>query len=148
MPRTLAKDAEIVANYWYVIDDRSFIFSLRAMVYVVEGTEEQKLAFLASRAYLDYMVARPFPIPARFSTKFIEPGKQATYPVIHHDAAMELGGIDQLFFDALDEMQSGFPAQTELAVPESPLIRITALFGDADGRIVPVDALNSEVERE
>lgn len=140
---TLPKDAEIVANLWYVIDHQGFIYSLRVMSYVATGTEQEKLAFLTSRAYLDYLVARPFPIPGRFGTTFVgDNGEGKKYAVIHHDSTGAIGGIDQLFFDALDKIQSDLPAQTELHIPESPLIKITALHGGQDGTVVPVDALN------
>jgi mRNA-degrading endonuclease HigB of HigAB toxin-antitoxin module len=68
---SLPEDAEIVANLWYVIDHQGFIFSLRVLSYVATGTDQEKIAFLTSRAYLDYLVARPFPIPERYGTIFI-----------------------------------------------------------------------------
>lgn len=138
----LPKDAEIVTNLWYVMDDQGFIFSLRAMSYVATGTEQEKLSFLASRAYLDYLVARPFSIPSRYESTFVDDGgERTTYAVIHHQSAGAIGGVDQLFFDALDQIQSDLPAQTELQIPESPLIKITALHGSRDGAVMPVDAL-------
>ena len=139
----LPEDAEIVANLWYVIDDQGFIFSLRAMSYVATGTEQEKLSFLASRAYLDYLVARTFSIPTRYGTTFVDNGDERTkYAVIHHDSTAAIGGVDQLFFDALDTIQSDLPAQTELQIPESPLIKVTALHGSRDGAVMPVDALS------
>lgn len=139
----LTDDAEIVANLWYVIDDQGFIYSLRVMVYVTTGNEEQKLSFLRSREYLDYMVARPFPVPERFWNRFVDPedGQATTYPVVHHHSAAVLGGVDQLFFEALDRVGSDLPAQTQLEIPESPLVNVTALYGVEGGRIFPVDAL-------
>lgn len=82
-PRTganaeLPEGAEIVANLWYVMDDQGFIYSLRIALYVVGGSDEDKLALLASRACLDYPVARPFPIPDRYGTTFI--GNMARRP--------------------------------------------------------------------
>lgn len=137
----LPNSAEIVANLWYVMDNQGFIYSLRIKPYVCGGSDEEKLTFLISRAYLDYLVARPFSVPARFSTNFIQnDGSEIKYAVIHHDSAIQLGGIDQLFFEGLDELQKDLLAQTEMKIPESPLIKVTALTVDENGRIIPVDA--------
>ncbi|WP_271680965.1 hypothetical protein [Thermomonas mangrovi] len=139
----LPDDTEIVANLWYIIDHQGFIYSLRVMCYAATGTDQEKLAFLASRAYLDFLVARPFPVPERYGTTFVGDGGERTkYAVIHHDSTAAIGGVDQLFFDALDTMQSDLPAQTKLQIPESPLIKVTALHGGQDGVITPVDALS------
>ena len=140
--QAFSADAEIIANLWYIIDDQGFIYSLRAMAYVATGSEADKLQFLASRAYLDYLVARPFQVPERYGTTFVgSNGEETKYAVIHHDSTSAIGGIDQLFFDALDQMQSDLPAQTTLSIPASPLIKITALYGGEDGSVVPIDSL-------
>ncbi|WP_298268552.1 hypothetical protein [Geobacter sp.] len=141
----LPDTAEIVANLWYVMDNQGFIYSLRIKPYVCGGSDEVKLAFLKSRAYLDYLIARPFSVPQRFCTTIVEgDGSETTYAVIHHDDAIRLGGIDQLFFEGLDELQKDLPAQTELKIPESPLIKVTALTVDENGKIVPCDALRGQ----
>jgi hypothetical protein len=138
----ISDTAEIVANLWYVMDDQGFIYSLRIKLYVCEGSEDDKLEFLKSRAFRDYLVARPFSVPKRFSTRFhARDGNETKYPVVHHDNAVALAGIDQLFFDGLDEMQKDLPAQTKLTIPESPLIKVTALVNEGDGNIVPLDVI-------
>lgn len=138
----LPETAEIVANLWYVMDNQGFIYSLRIKPYVCEGSDKEKLDFLKSRAYLDYLVACSFSVPAKFHTNFIHgDGSEIKYAVIHHDDAIQLGGIDQLFFEGLDELQKNMPAQTDLAIPESPLIKVTALTVDENGKIVPHDIL-------
>lgn len=141
----LPDKAEIVANLWYVMDyDDGFIYSLRIMLYVAGGSDEEKLALLRSRAYLDYLVARPFPIPNRFRTTFRNPsGKDVEKPVVHHDSMRSLGGVDQLFFDGLDVMKKDLPAQTSLTIPESPLTKVTALVGLPNGDVIPYDAVNT-----
>lgn len=139
----LSESVEIIANLWYVMDDQGFIYSLRIKLYVCEGTDIEKLSFLKSRAYFDYLIGHPFTVPARFNTNFIDGnGSEAKYAVIHHDVAISLGGIDQLFFDGLDELQKKLPTQTRLSIPESPLIKVTALVGEGNGNIVPLDVLS------
>lgn len=135
--------AEICCNLWYVVDDMGFIYSLRIKLYVCEGTEDEKNAFLLSRAYRDYLVARSFPVPDRFGTTFVSPeGSGTKLAVVHHDNVERTTGIDQMFFDGFDEMQKALPAQTRLAIPEDPLIRITALtIHPVSGDVVPLDAV-------
>ena len=139
--KPLSDSAEIIANCWYIIDDLGFIYSVRIQIYVCEGSEAQKSEFLKSRAYLDYLVARPFPVPKRFRTRFLDDGGKAGHPIVLHDAAVALGGLDKLFFEGLDQMQQYLPSQSKLAIPQSPLMKITALLGDKDGSIVPFDVI-------
>lgn len=139
--RPLSDSAEIIANCWYVVDALGFIYSLRIQIYVCEGSEAQKGEFLKSRAYLDYLVARPFPVPKRFRTRFPDDGRKAGHLIVHHDAAVALGGLDQLFFERLDQMQQDLPSQSKIAIPQSPLMKITALLRDKDGSIVPLDVI-------
>jgi hypothetical protein len=133
--------AEIVANLWYVIDDQGFIYSLRIKLYICEGAEQEKLEFLRSRCYLDYLIARPFSVPKRFGTTFVGEEESIKYAVVHHDSMGPLGGIEQLFFEGLDTMETDLPMQTRLSIPESPLMKLTALALDSDGEIVPFDLL-------
>lgn len=139
----LKGSAEVCANLWYVVDEKGFVYSLRIKLYVCDSTEEEKEAFLLSRAYLDYLVARPFPVPERYGTTFItDEGRETKYPVIHHDDAVLFGGLYRLFRDGLDTMEKDLPAQTRLAIPEPLLMRITALTNESDGGdIVPADAV-------
>lgn len=136
--------AEIIANLWYVIDDQGFIYSLRIALYVAGGSDEAKLELLNSRAYLDYLVARQFPIPARYGTSFVQDdGSKTKFAVIHHNSLATIGGADQLFFDGLGEMGKDLPAQTRLAIPESPMIKITSLVAQPNGELIPFDAIRS-----
>jgi hypothetical protein len=141
----LPKSAEICVNLWYCADEDGFIYSLRIHLYTCVGTEEDKLAFLRSRAYLDYLVAKPYPIPDEFHTHLQgTDGKITRLPVIHQDQAVALGGIDHLCFPWLDSIEKGLPAQTELKIPEDPLMGVWALTLDADGKVVPVDAIRGK----
>lgn len=140
MSEKMADSSEVIANLWYVMDTHGFITSLRVHLYVADGTEDEKLSLLRSRAYMDFHVARVYGVPARFGTTIVEPGGEKTrYAVIHHDDAVRLGGIDQLFFDALDQWGAELAAQTSLKVPESPLTKITALVPAEGHAVMPLD---------
>lgn len=73
-------DAEIILNLWYIHDDAGFIYSLRVRAYVGTGTDAENLAMLQRFANLDYLVARPFPIPDRFHVEIEEDGKRRRVP--------------------------------------------------------------------
>lgn len=138
----LPDSAEIVCACWYVHDEDGLIYSLRVHLYVASGSEAEKRAFLESRAYRDYLVARVFPIPERFHIQVMAPdGKMATQPVAHVGALAASCGLDVLFFDALDLLSHDLPMQTRLPIPESPLLLVRALSLDASGELVPTDSL-------
>jgi len=138
----LSDSAEIVCACWSVHDEDGLIYSLRVHPYVATGAEANKRVFLQSRAYRDYLVARVFPVPERFHIQVAAPGGSVTtQPVAHMEALNGSGGLDQLFFDALDTLNQDLPAQTRLDIPESPLLLIRALSLDASGELVPTDPL-------
>lgn len=138
----LPESAEIVCACWYVHDVDGLIYSLRVQLYIATGTESDKRAFLESRAYRDYLVARVFSIPERFHLQVLGSGRsKVTQPVAHLEAMVSSGGLGQLFFDALTALNRDLPAQTRLEIPESPLLLIRALTVDAAGDIVPTDSL-------
>lgn len=117
---------------------------MRAALYVAGGSDADKLAVLASRPALDYLVARTFSVPERYGTTFVDPadGSEVKYAVIHHNSAKALGGVDQLFLDALAQLGSELPQETRLQVPEAPLAKVTALVALPDGQLVPRDNLS------
>ena len=125
--------SEVVLNLWYVRDEEGVIYSLRAKAYMVEGSDEAKLAFLQARAALDYLIAEPFPVPARFHLNI----GGTRMPVGH--VAM-LSGLDSpiaLFEDAIEVLEDRFPEQSAIEMPQDPLVCTTPLAQDANGVIVP-----------
>ena len=69
-------EPEIILKLWYIGDEMGMIYSLRARAYVGTGSDGEKLAFLCSRAALDYLVAQPFPIPDRFHITLVDGWKE------------------------------------------------------------------------
>ncbi|HUU20834.1 MAG TPA: hypothetical protein VMW72_27060 [Sedimentisphaerales bacterium] len=133
-------DQEIILNLWYVFDDMGLIYSLRARAYVRAGSDEEKLRFLQQYATLDFLIARPFPVPARLSTEFLEENGSQKLPVFTMKMLETQGGplsVGDLFKEVYDELENSLPMQTELTIPEKPLVCITPLFADDAGRIYP-----------
>ena len=100
---------------------------------MVEGSDEEKLAFLQARAALDYLIAESFSVPERFHLNIGE----ARMPVGHVAMLQTLDSPIALFEDALRVLEDRFPAQSNLSVPQDPLVCTTPLVQNAAGEIVP-----------
>lgn len=136
----MAGNQEIILNLWYVFDDMGLIYSLRARTYVRAGSDEEKLRFLQEHATTDFLIARPFPVPARLSTEFLEGNGSKKLPVFPMKMLETEGGphsVGDLFKEVYDELEDSLPMQTELTIPEKPLVCITPLFADGTGTIRP-----------
>ncbi len=130
-------DREVILNLWYVRDDEGIIYSLRAKGYVAEGTDEEKLGFLQERARLDYLIAEPFEVPRRFHMT-IGVGQAAKKTPVTHVAALDtLDSPMALFEDAIRALEKRFPAQSDISIPEDPLVCTTPLMQNPEGRIEP-----------
>jgi hypothetical protein len=128
---------EIVANLWFVHDNQGFIYSLRGRLYLASGTDSEKLALLRRHAESDYLIAKPFPVPERLHTTFIEEGRRQKLAVVGRDSLEVLGGEMVLFEEVLVALEDDVPAQTSLQLGQSPLVVITPLLGADDGAILP-----------
>ena len=122
-------EPEIILNLWYVCDDLGFIYSLRARAYIGMGSDEEKLAFLKKFSMIDYLIARIFTIPTQFQIN----GK----PLCHKEFLVAMGGLIALFDEAIQAIQNDLPSQTSLNVPARPLVCMTPLLGDDDGKVQP-----------
>jgi hypothetical protein len=130
------KEPEIVLNLWFVQDSDGVIFSLRARAYVAFGSDDEKAEMLRRFAGIDYLIARPFPIPEAFHVLLAE--SHTRMPVAYRQALDLMNGPLDIFEEAIQALNNGIPAQTELEVPHSPLVCITTLIGDDAGRVQPV----------
>ena len=131
-------DREVILNLWYVRDQEGIIYSLRAKAYVAEGSEEEKLAFLQERARLDYLIADSFEIPKQFHLQVQTEGKPEIMPVAHVGVLPEMGGSIALFEEAIKCLESRMQAQSDIEIPEDPLVCTTPLMQNERGVIVPV----------
>lgn len=122
------KDREIVLNLWYVRDEEGLIYSLRIKAYVAEGSDEDKLAFLQGRAKLDYLVAEPFEVPKRYHIKIGQGVDSRKMPVAHISMLNTLNSPIALYEDAIKALESRMPEQSELDIPQNPLVCTTPLM--------------------
>ena len=131
------KTSEVIVNLWYCRDREGFVYSLRAKPYVKSGSEKEKTEFLQERALLDYLIAESFEIPKRFHVRLQEENSVDVMPVTHVDMMSTLDSPIALFEDAMKVLESRFPAQSNLRIPQDPIVCNTPLMQDESGRIVP-----------
>ncbi len=128
---------EVIVNLWYVRDEEGIIYSLRARAYIGSGSDAEKVEFLQRRALLDYLVADPFEIPQRFHVKIMEGRASQMMPVAHISMLQTLDSPIALFEEALKIVESRFPAQSQLEIPQDPLVCTTPLMPNEQGVIEP-----------
>ena len=128
---------EVIMNLWYIRDEEGIIYSLRAKAYVAADSDEEKLKFLQERASLDYLIAEPFEAPARFHMTIGDGSGAKRIPVGHVSMLQTLDSPIALFEDAIKAIESRFPAQSKISVPEDSLVCTTPLMQSADGVIEP-----------
>jgi len=128
---------EVIVNLWYVRDEDGTMYSLRAKAYVCAGSDEQKLEFLQQRSSLDYLIADPFEIPRRFHIQIGSGRDPKVMPVAHVSMLETLDSPIALFEEALKVIESRFPAQSQLGIPQDPLVCTTPLMQNKKGVIEP-----------
>lgn len=128
------KNPEIVLNLWYLIDTTGTIFLLKAKSYVAEGTDEQKLKFLNSRALLDYMVAKDYRLRSGFKLILGNEEYNAT-----NKLTLEMEGEISLFGHVIDEIEKELSKLCPLTISQSPLVCITPLHFTDDLKVVPIE---------
>jgi len=131
------ENKEVIVNLWFVRDEEGAIYSLRAKTYVGTGSDAKKLAFLQQRASLDYLVAEPFEIPTRFHVQIGTGRDSNVMPVAHVSMLQTLDSPIALFEDALKVIESRFPVQSQLNIPQDPLVCTTPLMQNKQGIIEP-----------
>lgn len=124
---------EIILNLWYVQDGDGVIYSLRARAYVGHGSDDEKLEQLQKYATVDYLIARPFPIPEAFHVRLA--GSGAKQPVAFRRALDVLSTPLAIFEEAIRTLNADLPAQTKLEIPPQPLVCVTTLLGEDDGNM-------------
>jgi hypothetical protein len=130
-------DKEIILNLWYLYDELGAIYSLRARAYVGTGSDDEKLDLLRTFAPYDYLIAQPFPVPERFHTTIDEGGTRQRLPVAMCQLLPHYGSECDLFEDAFQAIEAQLPVQTDLVIPEQPLVCITPIRCTDDGSMQP-----------
>ncbi len=126
---------EIAINLWYVVDTDNFIFLLKAKMYLVDGSDEEKLDFLASRSLLDFEIAKDYLIQPHFEYVV----DRGMYLAIPNGIQMNMGGDIDLFIDIMEELNKEISSLSPYKVPDQPLVCITPLRLNSEKLVKPYD---------
>lgn len=86
---------------------------------------------------MDYLVAEPFDIPARFHLTIGIGRESRKMPVGHISMLQTLDSPIALFEDAIKTIEARFPTQSDLSVPEDPSVSTTPFMQNKSGVIEP-----------
>jgi len=107
----------------------------------MSGSDDEKMRMLQTCASTDYLIARVFPLPPSFATKFVGPSGTETTMAVMPAATLDSNGgpvtVGQVFDEAFKALEAEIPAQTKLKVPDRPLVCVTPLLGDDQWNIRP-----------
>lgn len=136
---------EVVFNLWAYADEDGNIMRLAGKTYVMDGSDEQKLALLRQLSATDFLSATWIGVPKRITVS--RPDGQM-HGIAH--AAMLADPISHgvLFEPLLKALEKALPDQVrcedgtyvafQLDRPQAPLCITTVVMEYADGRLVPL----------
>lgn len=136
---------ELIVNLWAIYDSTSgFVYGLSGRAYNCSGTDEQKLALLKQLAATDYISAKRYEVPERFSVSY--PDGSVKSKVTFLNAVSDPQA--QLFEDMFKNIESELPplpffSESEYTtrkqkLPDDPLCVTTILYEDEQGNIQPI----------
>jgi hypothetical protein len=131
---------EVILNLWEICDLNSgLILGLKGMAYVGKGSDDEKLSFLKSRSLLDFMIAKDFQVPERFST-ILGDEKIRGIPL---NTAREMGMSLDLFEEVMNDLEEELSKSNGMKISASPIVCITPLNYTDDLKLVPFDNMKS-----
>jgi hypothetical protein len=134
---------EPIVNLWYVVDRETMMaYSLLGRVYMVAGTEQEKLRLLEKLAPSDYFLAKQFPVPKRIQTVANDRAFQGITP-----ASSVKFQVSELYREVLDELEKDLPKRVRFdhdnpiiekaKIPTEFLYVVTALIEQENGQLLP-----------
>ncbi|SEL45021.1 hypothetical protein [Halomonas daqiaonensis] len=138
-------EAELIFNLWAIYDaDSGTVYGLSGKAYNLSGTDRKKLDFLKIASRTDYVTAKRYRVPERFSITFSDAVSQrgVTYLNAVHDPNAQL--FEEVFqhieaeLPPLPDFSGGDVVNVRQTIPEDPLCVTTVLYEDEVGDIRPV----------
>lgn len=143
-PRPL-RNEEVAVNLWVYSDEEGYVRRVAGRIYVVDGTDSEKLASLRKLAGTDFLAARWERVPDRFDV--ISPDGEEL-GVAQLSALSDEYSKSRLFGPLLESLASGIPEQLRrrngryapfaMTLPDAPLSILTVVVEHADGQLVPM----------
>jgi len=137
---------EVVINLWAYSGDDGTILRLAGKIYVMQGTDAEKLALLRQLAASDFLSTPWHKVPANFTIQHTDFGElkgaaQASMlgdPNYHQSL---FGPLIEILAKAIpDQVRSinGEYRKFRLELPEAPLCVSTIVMENEDGTLVPM----------
>jgi len=139
-------NAELVFNLWATLDGGlGYIYALSGKVYKISGNDQQKLAILKALASTDYITAKRYRVPDRFSVQYPDGVKKSGYAgigAVSDPHAQLFGNIFKNLEHELPPIPKFDPMGNNIGVPQQvpdvPLCVTTVLYEDNRGDIRPI----------
>lgn len=143
-PRPL-RNEEVVVNLWAYSDEEGYILRVAGRSYVLDGTDDEKLAILRKLAPTDFLMSHWEPVPDRFTV---------THPGGNRRAVAQLSMLNDeltksyLVGPLLESLAKQLPQQLRrdgdtyapfaMQLPDAPLTVLTVVVEQDDGQLVPM----------
>lgn len=137
---------EVVLNLWAFVDEGGYIQRIAGKFYVLEGSDQQKLAILRQLSGSDFLSAQWRPVPKNF--RITNPDGEELIGIAHVSMLPDPNTHPSLFGPLMDELATEIPPQMRsvngefesfrLELPEAPLCVTTQILEFEDGRQVPL----------
>jgi hypothetical protein len=136
---------EVVANLWVYADEAGYVARVAGKVYVLDGSDREKLDLLRRLSATDFLSAEWMPIPENFGV--IGPdGERLRYAQLsvlsdEYSKSVLVGPLlEKLAASVPEQLQEveGEYRRFKLKMPEAPLTVLTVVVEHPDGRLVPM----------
>lgn len=143
-PHPLSKP-EIVANLWVYADEAGYVSRVAGKVYVLDGSDREKLDLLRRLSATDFLSAEWMQIPENFAV--IGPhGESLRYAQLsvlsdEYSKSLLVGPLlEKLAASVTEQLHEvdGEYRTFKLQMPEAPLTVLTVVVEHPDGRLVPM----------
>ena len=110
--------SEPIFNLFLFVSSGKIIYELGVVSHNFEGTDKQKLSFLAKQVSSDFLKAKKFPVPKRYQLSDVETGKTSNGIRYQSYITMASSGMHLDLFEEIFEA---------LNAPPQPLMCITPI---------------------
>jgi hypothetical protein len=138
-------DRELIVNLWAIYDAPSgLVYGLSGRVYCVGGTDTEKLSILSKLSSSDYISAKRYDVPARFSVSEIGGTTRNGLAPLTAVKDPNAGLFEEMFKNLERDLPPTPDFSTEDSraiyqkIPADPLCAITILYEDEGGNIRPI----------
>ena len=137
--------SELIVNLWAFYDASSgVIYALSGRVYNSYGSDEQKLKLLKELSATDYITAKKYEVPERFSITDLDGSvkqKVTSLQAVNNPDAQLFNEVFKNIeadLPVLFDFAQGEPQQKKQKLPENPLCAVTVLYESETGEIKPI----------